>query len=130
VWSQPLMTLNGDHLTSDLLALCGGRNVFASLPALAPQISVESVVQANPEAFFSAREADGVATVWQRDTERRSFQMWKPFGGMTAVKRRWMFTVPGDLVTRQGPRVIEGARAICAALDVVRMERDPARRRH
>jgi iron complex transport system substrate-binding protein len=28
VWQQPLMTLNGEHMVSDLLALCGGRNLF------------------------------------------------------------------------------------------------------
>ena len=34
VWEQPLMTLNGQHIFSDMLALCGGRNVFASEPLL------------------------------------------------------------------------------------------------
>ena len=29
----------------------------------------------------------------------------------------------GDLITRQGPRIVEGARAVCAALDEVRLER-------
>ncbi len=30
VWDQPLMTLNGEHMVSDVIALCGGRNVFAA----------------------------------------------------------------------------------------------------
>lgn len=123
VWSQPLMTLNGDHLTSDVLALCGGRNVFASLPALAPQISVESVVAADPEAMFTARESDTEGLAWRREPTRRAFAMWQPFPRLTAVRRGWMFSVPGDLITRQGPRVVEGARAVCAALDEVRRER-------
>lgn len=122
VWSQPLMTLNGQHLTSDLMAICGGRNVFASLPALAPQISVESVVAANPEVFFTASESDP-GDAWRRTPESEAFRIWRDFGKVPAVHKRWMFTVSGDLVTRQGPRAIEGARAFCAMLDEVRRER-------
>lgn len=123
VWSQPLMTLNGGHLTSDILALCGGRNVFATLPALAPQVSLESVVAADPEAIFSTREFTGDTPGWRREPGRPSFSIWQPFPRLTAVRRRWMYTVPGDLLTRQGPRVLDGVRAVCAALDEVRRER-------
>lgn len=123
VWTHPVMTLNGQHLTSDLLALCGGRNVFAELPALAPQVSVESVVAANPEAFFTAREFDGAVPAWRREREGDAFRAWREFGKLRAVERGWMFSVPGDLVTRQGPRAIDGARAFCGALDEVRRDR-------
>jgi iron complex transport system substrate-binding protein len=123
VWSQPLMTLNSQSLTSDLMALCGGRNVFAGLAALAPQISIESVVAADPEVIFGAREFGDEPPLWRREPRRKAFEMWQRFPRMTAVKRGWVYTVPGDLVTRQGPRVISGARAMCAALDEVRAER-------
>jgi iron complex transport system substrate-binding protein len=38
VWDRPLMTLNGAHLISDAIELCGGRNVFASLKPLVPTV--------------------------------------------------------------------------------------------
>lgn len=128
VWSQPLMTLNGQHLTSDILALCGGRNVFADLPALAPQISVESVVAADPEAMFTARESAQEGLAWRRDPQRPAFALWRPFTRLTAVRRGWMYSVPGDLITRQGPRIVDGVRAVCAALDEVRLERGTGKR--
>jgi len=124
VWSRPLMTLNGEHLTSDLLSVCGGRNVFAGLSALAPQVGVESVVAANPEAIF-VTDDEGSASSWQRDPDRPSLATWRGFPHMAAVAHRWLFAVPGDLVTRQGPRAIEGARVLCGALDQVRTERGP-----
>lgn len=123
VWERPLMTLNDQHLTSDLLALCGGKNVFGHLAVLAPQISVESVVSVDPEVFFTAREFDNTPPPLRREPQREAFRMWRDFAKLTAVKRGWMFTVPGDLVTRQGPRAIDGARAVCTALDEVRRER-------
>lgn len=128
VWAQPLMTLNDQHLTSDLMTLCGGKNVFGAMAALAPQISVESVVAVDPEVFFTAREFDNTPPPLRRDPQREDFRLWKNFTRLTAVKRAWMFTVPGDLVTRQGPRAIDGARAFCAALDDVRRERSVSKR--
>ncbi len=31
IWDQPLMTLNGEHLFSDVVRLCGGENIFGSV---------------------------------------------------------------------------------------------------
>jgi iron complex transport system substrate-binding protein len=42
------MTINGEHLISDVIRLCGGDNVFAKLPVLAPTIDVEAVLAARP----------------------------------------------------------------------------------
>ncbi|MFL6661974.1 MAG: cobalamin-binding protein [Rhizobacter sp.] len=123
VWSQPLMTLNGDHLTSDVLAQCGGRNVFAALPALAPQVSLESVIAADPEDIFTTGDVPPAGPRWRRDTGREALAIWRSFPKLTAVRRGWMFIVPGDLVTRQGPRIVEGVKAVCEALDELRLER-------
>ena len=38
VWDKPLYTLNGDHIVSDALRLCGGENIFDKLPATAPVV--------------------------------------------------------------------------------------------
>ncbi|MFX5570762.1 hypothetical protein ABTD96_20785, partial [Acinetobacter baumannii] len=53
IWSQPLMTLNGQHMVSSVLRLCGGRNIFADLPQLAPTVSVESVLAADPQVILT-----------------------------------------------------------------------------
>src|SRR5262249_16692273 len=68
-----------------VLALCGGRNVFASLHLLAPQGSVESVVAADPEAIFAPGDAPA-AQNWQRDPQRPDFAAWRAFDRMTAVR--------------------------------------------
>ena len=38
IWHQPLMTVNGAHMIANVIRLCGGRNVFESLPALTPVV--------------------------------------------------------------------------------------------
>jgi len=123
VWSQPLMTLNDQHLVSDVIALCRGRNVFGALPQLVPQLSIESVVAADPEAMFTASEFATVGPQWRRDPKHRAFATWSRFAKLTAVRRGWMFAMAGDVLNRQGPRIAQGAAAACAALDEVRKER-------
>ena len=56
VWSSPLMTINRSQIVSEVIELCGGRNVFAELAPLVPLGAIESVLAADPEAIFTADE--------------------------------------------------------------------------
>lgn len=111
VWHQPLMTVNGRHLISAAIELCGGRNVFAGLPMLAPQISLEAVLAANPDVIV----ASGMAKQrpeWLDD--------WRRWPQLKAVRDHNLFFVPPDLLQRAGPRFLEGTEQLCIALDEAR----------
>lgn len=118
VWQQPLMTLNGQHLVSDLLALCGGRNLFAKEAPLVPTVSVEAVIAGNPEAMLTA----GMGAT-RPDKPLADFSMWEKWKQVTAVARNNLFIIDGDLVNRAGPRVVKGAAEICKDLEVARTRR-------
>lgn len=123
VWQSPLLTINGNHLIADVISLCGGRNVFADVGPLVPAVSVEAVVAADPEAIVTANEEGGRAPAWQRASSQSSLAAWRRHRQLTAVRRGWLFALNGDLISRQGPRIVLGAEAMCAALDEVRRER-------
>jgi iron complex transport system substrate-binding protein len=125
VWSRPLLTLNDDHLVSDVIRLCGGRNVFGSLAPLVPELSTESVVLADPEAMLTAIEGSGPA---RRTPQAGAFSQWAALATTTAVRRGWLYTLPADIVVRGGPRIADGAQALCGVLDEVRRERAAAPR--
>ena len=112
VWDKPLYTLNGEHIVSDALRLCGGENIFARLPVPAPVVSVEGVLQENPEAIFATAEKNygGVG-------------MWRPYGTLTAVRNDNLFTVDGNLLNRAGPRMIAGTAMLCEKLELARAHR-------
>jgi iron complex transport system substrate-binding protein len=116
------MTVNGKHLIDDIVTLCGGRNVFAGLTPLVPIISTEAVVGVDPEAMLTASETASPAP-WRRDPGNPSFAAWQRHHSMTAVRRSWLYALNGDNISRQGPRVVDGAAAVCAVLDQVRSER-------
>lgn len=112
VWEQPLMTINGEHLISHVIQLCGGVNVFAELPVLVPRINVEAVLRRRPEAILAAG-----------DTDSRVLDGWRRWLQLEAVRKDHLFLVPFAQIARHGPRVLQGAQQVCAALEEVRTDR-------
>jgi len=114
IWNRPLQTVNDAHLISDVIRLCGGRNVFGKLRALAPTVNEEDVVRADPEAIV-ASGMSGTRPEWLDD--------WKRWPRLTAVTRGNLYVVPPELLQRATPRVLDGAEQLCAALDDARRKR-------
>ncbi|WP_435104053.1 cobalamin-binding protein [Arhodomonas sp. AD133] len=114
IWHGPTMTINGEHLISRVIELCGGRNVFAELPTLVPHVSTEAVIAADPEAILAAG----------RDAERPEWlDDWREWPSITAVRRDNLFHLDPDVIHRAGPRVLAGAEAVCEALATTRRHR-------
>jgi iron complex transport system substrate-binding protein len=117
VYPHPLYTLNDRHIVGDAIRLCGGVNIFGSLQTLAPTVSVEAVLLENPEVVITGdlnrADADNLA-------------LWRAYPAMLAVQRDNLFALDGDLLNRPGPRMIEGAAALCKSLEIARGHRPAA----
>jgi iron complex transport system substrate-binding protein len=109
IWDRPLMTVNKAHLISEIITLCGGVNVFAGLGALTPEVSREALLAARPDIVLGGSSADTPAAF-----AARWAALPPPFNGWTARH------LPADLIQRPTPRIVEGARRLCAHLDAVR----------
>jgi len=118
VWDQPLMTVNGSQMISDVIALCGGRNVFAALRPLVPTVSTEAVLAANPEVVVT--EAPGASAP---DRPLPGLDRWRAWPALTAVARGNLFAIDGDLLTRPTPRIARGAALLCNDLETARSRR-------
>jgi iron complex transport system substrate-binding protein len=112
---RPLFTINGDHYVSELIALCGGSNVFADLGELAPTVDVESVVERDPEVLMASTDAGDDA-----------FAEWERWPGIAANRYDNHFLMPADAIGRATPRLVQAARAVCIALDEARQRRASA----
>jgi iron complex transport system substrate-binding protein len=113
VWDRPLMTVNDAHIISDVIRLCGGVNVFAGLNTLAPQVGIESVLQRDPQVIIAAAGDAGDVDV-PGDWQRWSF--------LSAVRNGHLYTIPGDVLVRHTPRILDGAELMCRILNRVRIE--------
>ena len=114
IWNQPLMTVNGEQVISDVVRLCGGENVFADLKTLAATINVEAVLAADPEAIV-ASGMDEQRPEWLDD--------WRRYPMLRAVQRDNLFFIPPDLLQRHTPRLLDGAEQLCRALETARGRR-------
>ena len=111
IWNQPLYTIGGKHLITTALDLCGGGNVFAWLALPAPQVSLEAVLAAAPEAIVAGTD-DAVRPAWLDE--------WKRWRELPAVAHGNLFVVDANLLHRAGPRFADGVAQLCAALDQAR----------
>lgn len=98
VWSDPLMTEGGKSFITEVLKEAGGENVFADRDTESMRLNVESVVRANPEIIvIPSRSGD--------------------IGSRVEFWRRWLpqvrvVAVDPDIVSRPGPRIVEGIAAL------------------
>jgi iron complex transport system substrate-binding protein len=106
---EPLYTVNGQHVISEIVELCGGRNVFAGLPQLAPPVSPEAVLARDPQVILSTD-----------DTIADPLAQWSARRGMQAVRAGTIYGLSSDTVARATPRLVQGIVAVCTALDDAR----------
>jgi iron complex transport system substrate-binding protein len=102
---RPLYTVNDRHVISEVVALCGGRNVFGTLGQIAPQVALEAVLAADPEVILSLDDAvaDPLAE-------------WRRWPQLRAVRAGAVHSLPADLLTRPTPRILDGVEIACARL--------------
>lgn len=111
IWHRPLLTINGQHLINEALALCGARNVFAKLLPLTPTVSEEAVVQADPDA---------IVTGSVDPTGPDNLDRWRRLKSLSATRKGNLLVVDPDTLHRQSDRIVIGTRGLCEQLDAAR----------
>ncbi|MBN2976578.1 helical backbone metal receptor [Pseudomonas lactucae] len=98
VWNQPLYTVGGGQIISDALTVCGARNVFDDLQLPAPQVSIESVLQRDPEVILVGDQAQA--------------QAWKVWPAMAKRVR----LVPDKGLERPSGQMLEAVARLCQVI--------------
>ncbi|MCF4996246.1 ABC transporter substrate-binding protein [Pseudomonas syringae] len=99
VWDKPLYTVGGGQIISDALEVCGARNVFAELTLPAPQVSVEAVLQRDPEVILASDQAQ--------------LDAWKTWPQVAAVKQGQLLMVTDKGLERPSGQMIEATAKLC-----------------
>lgn len=110
--ARPLYTINGEHLISQGLALCGGHNIFADEPGLAFQVAHESVIVADPDALIAPAPPDG----------EDPFAAWRAWPGLEAVRNDALFTLDADRISQATPRWLESIETACTLMHGLRRD--------
>lgn len=108
IWHRPLLTVSGEHLISDALRICAGRNVFTGADTITLRVSKERLLGAQPDAIVTSGYG----------SEAR--EAWRGLEGVPAVRNDRIYAIDADLLHAQGPRFLEGVRALCGRLELAR----------
>ncbi|MEC5342981.1 vitamin B12 ABC transporter substrate-binding protein BtuF [Brenneria populi] len=99
--SHPLFTSAHGTLQSQVVSLCGARNIFSDSPVPWPQVSREQVLMRKPQAIIISGSSEGAAAT-------QAF--WRPQLSVPVVE------VNEDWFNRSGPRLMLAAQHICRQL--------------
>lgn len=101
--SKPYTVGKGSFIT-DMMVTAGAKNVFADVDNPYPQVSIEQVVAAAPDIIILSDAAYGVTPdqVYARPG----------WDAIPAVKNKQVFPIDDNLVSRPGPRIVDGLAAV------------------
>lgn len=99
VWDKPLYTVGGGQIISDALEVCGARNVFGDLALPAPQVSIEAVLQRDPEVILASDQAQ--------------LNAWSAWPQVAAVKQQQLLLVTDKGLERPSGQMIDATAKLC-----------------
>ncbi|MYI89229.1 MAG: cobalamin-binding protein [Gammaproteobacteria bacterium] len=111
VWNEPLITINGKHLISSVMRLCGGENIFSDAIPMAPRINVETVIRRDPDVIIASGHGE------QRPDWLDEWLQWP---SISAVQHGHLYFIPPDILQRHTVRILDGAEKMCNFIDLAR----------
>ena len=110
--TEPLVVAGRGSYPGDLVELAGGENMVPASAGAYPSYSLEAVIAAAPETIIQSLMDTRAGTTGAKSL----LAYWRRFGSIPAVAKRQVFTIPGDVVLRPGPRVAQGVAALIALI--------------
>jgi iron complex transport system substrate-binding protein len=105
---QPIFTVGGGQLLSDIVGACGYRNAFAELAGAAPVVAVEAVLERDPDAILAVSDAPALGNEW--------LARWRAMPQLRAVRFGQLVLFSDARLSRLGPDVIAAAESLCQQL--------------
>lgn len=95
----------------DLIGMAGGKNVFDDVKTPSGQVSAEQVIARNPEVILLGDTGSPISPQSPEKVRRRP-----GWNTVEAVKTGRIYPVDSNLITRAGPRMVEGVETLARLL--------------
>ena len=113
VQREPLRVAGRETFINEMIEMAGGRNAIGPTFHQYPPVGAEQVIACSPEVIIEpAMVQTGLRT--QRDT---ALEYWGRFANLPAVAGKRVYVIPGDLVSRLGPRLYEAVETIARCIE-------------
>lgn len=113
LWDEPLRAMAAGSWINTVMASCGGVNIFSDESLDYPQVSVENILVAAPQAIIIPTHHDHGAGM-------AGAERWRRWPEIPAVKNNRIFFIDGNTLHRFTTRILDGMAEVCRAFDVVR----------
>lgn len=104
LYDQPLLAVGGGSYLNELIGIAGGTNLYGFMSAPSPRITVEDLVQRDPDVILLS------------PTSRDRYLGDPRWRTMRAIRDGRLLSVDTNLVLRPGPRLGEAARSLAMLL--------------
>jgi len=111
LWSEPLRAMAAGSWINKMVEGCGGENIFNDTNLDYPQVSIENVLLAKPEAIIIPSH---------HGSKTEAGEIWNKWPEIPAVINNNIHFINGDILHRFSGRVLQGMQAICDVLEVAR----------
>ena len=112
VQRQPLRVAGTNTFINEMIELAGGQNAIGPTMHSYPPIGAEQVYACRVDVIIEpSMEQEGLAG--QRNA---ALQYWSRFANVPAVVNKRVYIIPGDTVSRLGPRLGDGIETIARCL--------------
>lgn len=108
-----LYASGGIGFLNDMLEAAGGVNVLADVDTQAVQASTEQILARRPDVILETRARN---RAWPSGEQQAELRVWDALKSVPAVRNRRVLFLFDDRIVIPGPRVVEGTKAIAAAL--------------
>ena len=109
VWHNPLCVVGGNTFVAQAVRIAGGVNLSDDLKQRYVNISPEKVVQYAPDVILFPQMEAGVSA--------DALLNYPGLESVPAIKNKRIITeIPGDIILRPGPRLIQGVKALAEIL--------------
>ncbi len=107
VWNDPIMTVGPGTLIYEIIEMAGGKNIAADSKEEYPQLSVEVLIEKDPQIIIASKGSMG---------EPGAVKERKGWENISAVQDEKVYVVDENLLVRAGPRIIDGLMEVAKIL--------------
>ena len=105
---DPLVAAGRDSLGDELIAAAGGRNIFADSDRAYVTTDYEKIISLAPEVIIQVAMGS--------ESNEQAREKWSRWSARPAVRNGRVCVLDPDIVTRPGPRIVDGLELIGKAL--------------
>ncbi len=102
---DPMISVGPGSFIHDMIEISGGENVASRAVARYPRIEMEEIVHRDPEVIIAPSEIIETVRSWKGR-----------WSGISAVKNDRIYPIDINIVSRPGPRIVEGLERIYGEL--------------